>query len=215
MRTEWRVSRACTGGLLVGLLVLVEIGQATPEAATWRRQTLLGQNAEHFFRYVTVSVHPGSYYSYSRTLRLEKVRKADLRIVESFLLRDVTYNQHPDTLRWSEESDTVPAFDLPSYLRVNQVALAFPNDLGPFRTLAIDSAGVWEVFADGRLQLATHREVTRQIPMLGEDARVVGIEMTGGIRGEDFYLRIESGSAGAWDMDWSEDLLMIRGVELR
>jgi hypothetical protein len=63
----------------------------------------VGQNPEYFFRYVEVSEHPGSYYTYSSTLRLEKVRKEDLRIVKSVLLRDVTYSEHPDTLRWSED----------------------------------------------------------------------------------------------------------------
>ena len=53
--------------------------------------------------------------------------------------------------------------------------------------------------------MATRKELERQIPTLGENSRVVGIEETGGILGEDFYVRIASGSP-AWDVDWSEDL---------
>jgi hypothetical protein len=196
------------------MLILSAIARATPEAATWRRQTLIGENAGHFFRYVTVSDHPGIYYRYSRTLRLEKVRKSDLRVVESILLRSVTYSQDPNTERWSEAADSVASFDLPSCLRANHVALAFANDLVHFRTFAIDSTGVWEVFEDGRIRLATRMELKRQIPMLGEDPRVVGIEETSPINSGDFYLRIESGST-AFDADWSEDLLLVRGVELR
>ncbi len=202
------------GVLVAGLLVLTSIARATPEAATWRRQTLVGQNPEYFFRYVAESVHPGSYYTYSRTLRLEKVQKSDLKIVESFVLRDVTYSQDFDTNLWSEASGPVDSLDLPRYLTVNQVALAFAEDLFRVRSFAIDSAGVWEVFEDGRIQLATRRELDRQIPMLDEDPRVAGIEMTGGILSENFYLRIESGST-AWDMNWAEDLLLVQGVQLR
>ena len=124
--------------------------------------------------------HPGSHYKYSRTLRIEKVRESDIRVVESFLLRDVAYSQDLNTPRWSEVSGPVPSFDLSSYLRANEVALAFPSDLVDFRTFAIDSAGVWEVFEDGRIQLATRKELERQIPTLGENSRVVGIEETGG-----------------------------------
>jgi hypothetical protein len=167
MRTDRRASRRFVGGLLAGLPVMAEVAQATPGAATWRRLTLVGQNPEYFFRCVAVSEHPGSYYTYSRTLRLEKVRKADLRIVESVLLRDVTYSEHLDTLRWSEESGRVPAVDLSSYLQASQVALAFPSDLIHGRTFAIDSAGVWEVFEDSRIHLATRTELERQILLLG------------------------------------------------
>jgi hypothetical protein len=213
MHTEWRPRCAFTSGVVAALLVLAGIADATPEAATWRRQTLIGQNGEHFFRYVAVSDHPGSYYYYARTLRLEKVRKSDLRVVESIVLMDVSYSQDLNTDRWSEESRAIPSFDLPSFLRANHVAIAFSNDLARARTFAIDSAGVWEVFEDGRIQLATRNELERQIPMLGDDPRVVGIEETGPTPG-DFYLRVESGSAD-WDTDWSEDLLMVRGVLLR
>lgn len=206
------MSRALKRGLLTGVLVLsAAIARATPEEATWRRQTLLGQSAEHFFRYVAARLDPGFYYNYSVTFRLEKVRKSDLRIVESFRLRDVSYSRHPDSLRWSEESGPVSRLDLPSYLAANQVEFAFPNDLIHFRTFAIDSGGVWQVFEDGRIQLATRRELEQQIPMLGESPRVVGIEETRGATGEDFYLRIESGQYG---VDWSEDLLIVRGARL-
>jgi hypothetical protein len=213
MRTQWRVSPTVTGTLLAGLLMLTAIARATPEAATWRRQTLIGENAEDFFRYVTLGDHPGFYDTYSRTLRLERVHKSDLRILESVVLERVTNSQDLKTERWSDAADSVASFDLPGYLRANHVALAFANDLVHFRTFAIDSAGVWEVFEDGRIQLATRKELERQIPMLGEDPRVVGIEETSPVGGEDFFLHIESGSA-AFDADWSEDLLLVRGMEL-
>lgn len=205
---------ALAGGALASLLVLTAIAGATPDAASWRRQMLIGQNAEHFFRYVAVSDHPASYYSYSRTLRIEKVLKLDSRVVESVVLAEVTYSQDLNTEQWSEASGAVPSFDLSGYLRTNRVAFAFPSDVIHFRTFAIDSAGVWELFEDGRIRLATRADLERQIPELGEDPRVVGVEETGPIHGGDVFLRIESGSA-AWDMNWSEDLLLVRGGTLR
>ena len=35
-------------------LLITADASATPDSGTWRRQTLLGENADHFFRYVTV-----------------------------------------------------------------------------------------------------------------------------------------------------------------
>ena len=199
---------------LFAVAVLFSIAHATPEPAAWRRTILLGDNDQYFFRYVTDSVHPGSYFRYSRSLRLEKVRKSDDHVVQTFPLRSVEYSQHPDSLSWSETSDSLPSFDLPAYLRANKIALAFPSDLIQIRVFQIDGGGVWEVLHDGRVRLATHRELVRQIPSLGDDPHVVGIEQTCPDPSKNLYLRIVSGSA-TWDDDWSEDLLMIRGALLR
>jgi hypothetical protein len=196
------------------LAFIVSIASGTPDAATWRRQTLLGQNTDHYFRYVAISEHPNSYYAYSRAVRLEKVRKTDRMIVETIRLSEVVWTQNMDTAQWSDAPDSVPSFDLAAYLRVNRVAIPFPNDIFLVRNFVIDSGGVWEVFEDSRIRLATRAELDRQIPMLGARPRVVGIEETGRVRGEDFFLRIQSGDTAS-DSDWAEDLLLIRGVELR
>jgi hypothetical protein len=58
----------------LALAAFAATANATPNAATWRRQTLVGENADYFFRYVAIREYPASYYSYRQTLRLEKVR---------------------------------------------------------------------------------------------------------------------------------------------
>jgi hypothetical protein len=133
-----------------------------------------------------------------------------MRVMEQFPLRDVAYSQDMDTEIWSERSVTLPPFDLSGYLRANAVHLAFATDL--IRTFAIDSSGVWEVFEDGRVELAGRADLLRQIPDLGEDPRVAGIEETDYIPAPGAksyrYLRIWSNTA-AGDMNWSEDLLFV------
>ncbi len=203
--------------LLRGLLAAAaffSIAHASPEFGAWRQEILIGDNEEFFFRYVTDSVHPGSYYICTRTLRLEKVRKTDAHVMKTYLLRKVHYSQHPDSLRWAEASDSLPAFDLTSYLRDNRVELAFPSELIHARVFRIDAGGVWEVLRDGSVRLATRRELERQIPSLGEHPRVVGIEQTGPDSGKDLYLLIDSGDE-SWDDDWDEGLLVIHGGKLR
>ncbi len=201
-----------TTSIVIWLLVIViaATAGATPEAATWRRHTLAGENAEYYFRYVAISENPASYYEYRRTLRLEKVRKADARVVEQFPLLDVGYDQNLKTDVWSEHSMVLPPFDLAGYLRANAVHIPFADDV--VRTLAIDSSGVWEEFTDGRVRLADRRDLAQQIPNLGEEPRVVGIESTDfqparGVKGY-LYLRVCSNSAST-DDNWSEDLLIV------
>jgi hypothetical protein len=170
----------------------------------------VGENAEYFFRYVAISENPASYYQYRRTLRLEKVRKLDVRVVEQIPLRAVAYWQDLKTDLWSEHSETLPPFDLTGYLRVNAVHIAFADDIT--RTMAIDSSGVWEVFEDGPIRLANRQDLRRQIPNLGREPRVAGIENTDfqPARAEKgyLYLRIWPNSASS-DDDWSEDLLLV------
>jgi hypothetical protein len=182
---------------------------ATPQVATWRRQTLVGENAEYFFRYVTVSQKLLNH-SFRETQRLEKVRKSDLRVADQAVLRDVVYAEDMESGVWSERSEALPPFDVAGYLTRNAVHLPFSNDL--IRTFSIDSSGVWEVFDDGRVELVGRADLQRQIPKLGEDPRVVGIESTSYEPGEDgksyLYLRVWSNSA-ADDVDWSEDLLLV------
>jgi hypothetical protein len=202
--------------IVIALATLTTDATATPDAATWRRQTLVGENAEYFFRYVTISENPASYYSFRRTLRLEKVRKSDLRVVEQVPLRDVSYVQDLDTDIWSEHSAKLPPFDLSGYLTRNTVHLPFSEDL--IRTFSIDSSGVWEVFDDGRMNLAGRSDFRKQIPNLGGDPRVVGIERTdyeppkGGKA--YLFLRVWSNSAAS-DADWSEDLLLVNRLVFR
>jgi len=190
-------------------LLIATDAAATPDSGTWRRQTLLGENADFFFRYVTVSEYPPSYYSHRRTLRLEKVRKSDFRVVEKIPLRDVAYSDHPMTGARSEKSRTLPPFDLSGYLTNNVIHLPFSEEIPTF---AIDTAGVWAVYEDGRVELAGRADLLRQIPELGENPRVVGIEQTDyepekGVKAY-FYLRIWSNSSAS-DDDWSEDLLLV------
>jgi hypothetical protein len=162
---------------------------------------------------VTISEYPPSYYSHRRTLRLEKVRKSDLRVVELIPLRDVAYSEDAMTGARTEKSKTLPPFDLSGYLSRNAVHLPFSEDVDDAtRAFAIDSAGVWEVFEDGRVELAGRADLLRQIPELGEAPRVIGIEETDfepekGAKAF-FYLRIWSNTATS-DDDWSEDLLLV------
>src|SRR5512132_1877085 len=100
--------RATSIGIWLVVIVIASDAGATPGAATWRRQTFVGENAEHYFRYVAISENPASYYQYRRTLRLEKVRKADVHVVEQFRIRDVLYSQNLKTDLWSEHSETLP-----------------------------------------------------------------------------------------------------------
>lgn len=198
------------------LTMLTTEVMATPGAAIWRRQVLVGENSEFFFRYVSVSENLPNHYSFRRTQRIEQVRKSDMSVVERVSLRDVTYAQDMDSGVWNERSVALPPFDLAGYLTSNAVHLPFSDDV--IRTFSIDSTGVWEEFDDGRVELVGSADLRRQIPNLGDDPRVVGIESTDfePVKGGKayLYLRVWSNSTAS-DADWSEDLLLVNRLVFR
>ena len=114
--------------MIPAFLALAATATASPDAATWRRQSLLGEDAEYFFRYVTVSENPHTHYAFRRTQRLEKVRKSDLSIAEHFTLRDVAYTQDMESGVWIERPVMLPPFDLAGYMTRNAVHLPFSDD---------------------------------------------------------------------------------------
>ena len=74
------------------------------------------------------------------------------------------------------------------------------------------------MFEDGRIEVAGRVDLSRQIPNLADNPRVVRIEQTDCqvAAGEKafFYLLIASGYAAS-DEDWSEDLLLVNRSALR
>lgn len=189
--------------------------QATPEPATWLRQVLIGENPTRFFRYVTIHDHPGTHYAYSETLRVQAVRKTDLRVAEDSLVRVTDYSQDYETRVWSTHEEPTPPFDLGGYLRRHGVFLAFAESMA--RRFEIDTTGVLEVFEDGRVELLSRADLNRQIPDLGEEPRVVGIEWTQMTLPDGstafYYLRIQSNTAAVDDY-WSERLAIVPGARL-
>ena len=190
--------------------------RGTPEASQWHRETLIGENASVFLRFVSVRDQPGSSYSFAETLRVEVVRKADLRVVKNYRIHMADFEDSSADGHWSVIEEPQPAFDLSKLLRVNKVWLAFSDDLQ--RSFEVSESGVNEVFEDGKIQLLSGPELMRQIPMLGSEPRIAGIETTALVQpnGESacHYLLLRMNSA-AMDDDWSEYVLMIPGGRLR
>lgn len=188
---------------------------ATPDAATWIRHTLVGENDSCFVRQVTVEDHPPSYDEFSVSARLERARKSDLRVVETVPIRDVKYTRDVDAVKWTGTEQELPTFDLAGYLRRHDLLPAFADDLVENRKWAIDEKGVWEVFEDSRERVATRAEYLRQRPVRERDgwsgARVVGLERTRAAEFSNYeqvWLRIADGNS-ATDAPWTEWLLMV------
>jgi hypothetical protein len=202
---------------LVGLAALLALApssaSATPEAATWHRASLIGENAEHYFRWMAERSQPGSYYTYTETLRFQKVRKSDLAVVEDVLVREVVFSQHPDTMVWVATEESPPAFDLGGRLGRDGVQMTFEDDGAP--VLVLDDSGAWVEAEGERERVLDRAELLRQIPGLGEQPRTAGAgSAASSSTATILYYRVLSGTA-AFDSDWSEDLLLVPESAIR
>ena len=197
---------------LVALLGILapRVAHATPEAAEWHRETLVGENRDFYFALRATRTYPGSYYAYSEELSLVKVAKANRSIAETVTLQRRECSQDFQTEAWTCGDDSIPQFDLGAYLRHHAVRIPFAEDWP--QDLRIDSAGVYLNVEDVRATVLPWDALQRQLPDLGDEPRIVGLEATQArlLDGAEalYFCRVQSNTT-AIDDDWSEDLLLV------
>lgn len=210
MRPRLRVALAIAIGLLAAALPRAAV--ASPDAANWHRETLLGDNDDSYFQYVTWSFHPGSYYAYRQTCALQRISKATREVLDEIPLREVSYLAPNAGDDWIATEKELPPFDLPVYLRANDVHHAFAESREP--ELEISRAGLFLVVRGFRELVMGRDSLDARIPGLGNDPRVLREEMTRlpvprGKRRPTYWTVVSNTACG--DDNWSEDLLMIDG----
>lgn len=209
MRPRHRVAIA------IGLLATAaapHASTATPDAANWHRETLLGDNDDSYFQYVTWSFHPGSYYAYRQTYALQRISKATLEVLEEIPLREVSYLAPNAGDQWVATEKELPPFDLPAYLRANDVHHAFAESRDP--ELEISRVGLFLVVRGLRELVMERDSLDARIPGLGEGPLVLRQETTRlpvprGKRRPTYWTVVSNTACG--DDNWSEGLLMIDG----
>jgi hypothetical protein len=188
---------------------------ATPETETWRRASLIGENSEHYFRWM-LTVQPVSSDTFTESLRFQKINKRDLAQVEDVLVREVVWKQAPNRVDWIASREARPPFDVGARLSQDSVRLAFADDAAP--ALAVDDSGAWLLREGERERVLDRAELDRQIPELAETPRVAGARSTWHLvrpSGEPllYYYSVLSGP----DVDSreSEDLLLVPESAIR
>jgi hypothetical protein len=142
-------------------------------AASWYRETLLGENSECFVRLVSIWDSRWYGHALADTQRVERVRKSDFRVVESIPIV-IAHFTDEDSGKWRSTFETLPAFDLAGYLKRHRVAAAFS---APRDDVVLDSKGLRAVYQDGAAM--TSEDQQRRGPRLRGDFTLAGLEATG------------------------------------
>ena len=205
---------------IVGLLLLTSLlpteSRGTPETATWRRESLLGETANSYVVLRQEWSQPGSYYEFSNELRVVRLDKKNRTVMEERLVERSSCSEDPDTMVWHCSYDSLPSFDLSRFLTTLQARPAYGSDWS--QAVSIDSAGLYVQRPGSKAYVLLMPAVRRQLPRLGEEPRVVGVETTDShqVSGGPsiLFILIQSNTASI-DDDWSEDLLLVDEADLQ
>ena len=207
-----RLLRAPTRTLLFLFLLAATSAAGSPGAATWYRESLLGENGSHAFVLTTTMINEGSYYRSRELQNLLRIDKRTGIVVDSILIRAVVIESDPSTYARSLREETMPSFDLPAYLRLHGTYGAFSQD--PEDLAKLDSTGLYLEVGVARLVLVPISTIRARFQPSGEPDAValLGAEFTmarpdSGLR-RMIYYRLCSWPAGS-DVSSSEVLIMV------
>jgi len=211
------VTRAAIVGVTAGVtlftLLLVPARVAgTPYAATWYRETLLGENGSHYFVLATRMVNEGTYYRSRETQIVFRFDKRSGAIADSVRVRSVEFHVDDGTNALSVHEEGGTTFDLAGYLRAHATHAPYSEESEFMAEL--DSTGLY-VESDNRRQVVVPMATIRArfLPSREpEELALLGAEFTmarpdSGL-GRMTYYRVRSYPAGS-DASSSEVLVMV------
>lgn len=199
----------------IAVILLVNLAQpasASPGAATWYRESLLGENGSHAFVFTTTMINEGSYYRFRELQNLLRIDKRTRAVVDSILIRSVVIYSDPSTSVRSLREERTPSFDLPAYLRVHGTYSSFSQD--PDDQAKLDSTGLYIPVGMARVVLVPIATIRARFQPSGEPDAValLGAEFTLAVPDPGLsrmtYYRICSSPAGS-DVPSSEVLIMV------
>jgi hypothetical protein len=194
------------------LMNLAQPASASPGAATWYRESLLGENGSHAFVLTTTMINEGSYYRSRELQNLLRIDKRTGAVVDSILIRAVVIYSDPSTSARSLREEQPPSFDLPAYLRAHGTYGSFSQD--PEEQAELDSTGLYIPVGVARVVLVPMATIRARFQPSGEPDAValLGGEFTLAVPDSGLsrmiYYRICSSPAGS-DVPSSEVLIMV------
>jgi hypothetical protein len=192
--------------------------RATPNAATWRRELLLGSNKDSYFVWVLKWGQGGYSHTYGAGMALERRSLHDRTVLESHDVLRFGASNLENPREWKRTPGDVAAFDIVAYLREQEVSPSFSQDYafgaelreGALVLVEGDHAalllGPSELEAQLSLPLAEMREV-RVVP-------TCQVTDTNRHHTEETWFYTLQFNSPSIDDDWSEVLLVVPGARV-
>jgi hypothetical protein len=200
------------------LLLLAVDALSSPYAATWRRESLFGENSNEYVVLVTVMINEGSYYKSRETWSLERIDKRSGRVLETISIRTVDHESDASTyVRTSRELDS-PPIDLAAFMRTHSLYAPFSE--AESLHVALDATGLYVEDEAFREVVVPMDAIAARFQPSGEVAqpRLLGADFTNArpdsTLGPIQYYRVVSLPAGS-DIPSSEVLIPIRDSQIR
>lgn len=184
---------------------------ASPDPALWRRMVLLGANDSHYYAYVIENHYPGSYYSYSSRVAIEKYHIGTNRRVARIELMETDFRL-PDSGQgvWARKHKQITGLNLGEYLAKEDVRHVMSRQPRPGMGVAYDNDGLYLAHAKKRL-LLRKLGASKLVPDYRPgDTRLVAVYQAAGY----VFIVIEQG-LGTLDIDFIQKILPVKAARYR
>jgi hypothetical protein len=149
---------------------------ASPNAATWHSERLLGENGRYYFLLVTEWINKGSYYQHTEVQRIHKVDKLTDSTVAVTDIRRVLSTNHVEREEQELREQSLPNFNLSAFLRSNGILHPYP--MRDYYRAQLDSTGLYFVLSGRKIPLLSLSELKERTPTRDLPREVVGVEFT-------------------------------------
>lgn len=165
------ILKRATFGFVAIVLLLPSLSSATPGAASWRREVLLGANDDFYFVWVAKWSQPGSHYTSRESVTVHTARFDNNVAVDSVLVLAAHHTFIQSQGPWEASYSELPQFDLAQFLSENRIRPAFTSEWP--KDVAIEDGALVVRGEFGSKVVLTRSEIGELVPSIGRDPHIV------------------------------------------
>lgn len=194
---------------LMGTLIFITITHATPSAATWQRESLIGCNEKYFYTFILERNNPASYFEYTETFSLAQYEIAGGKLTNKTVIRKTRHVDKQADGHWVTEEQQTNAFDLNQFLSKDNLVYIFPAARSETQWL-VQAEGIYLQGDKGKAILVPKSNLATTVPWFNAYSRIAGLYELN----NNYYVLLEQGDelgSRSLDNDFQQTIIVVTG----
>jgi len=194
---------------LIGTLLFITTVYATPSAATWQRESLIGCNEKYFYTFIMERNNPASYYEYTEIFSLAQYEIANSQLVNKTVIRKTRHADKQADGHWVKEEQQTNAFDLNQFLSKDNLVYIFPADMSETQWL-VEADGIYLQGDKGKVILVPKSDLATKVPWFNAYSRIAGLYEIN----NNYYVLLEQGNelgGRSLENDFQQTIMVVAG----
>jgi hypothetical protein len=195
--------------LFMGALLVTTVTHATPSAAIWQRESLIGSNDKYFYTFLLERNNPATYFEYTETFSLAQYEIASRKLVNTTVIRKTRHVDEQADGNWVKTEQQTKAFDLNQFLTKANLNYAFPADSGDTQWL-MQADGIYLQGDKGKVILVPKADLTTKVSWFNAYSKIAGLyELK-----NNYYVLLESGDelgGRSLENDFQQTIIIVTG----